>query len=157
MEMTTLYVIFTFVALILVLMGLIEVFFIPGTSVLGIVSTMAFVSAIYYLWMQGAWGMMVFFIALSLVLFLSGFYFLSRSRWVDRMSLLKSIDDKAVDLPVDLSIGVEGVADSRLALTGRVRVGSELFEATSESGFIDEKTPIVVTRIERDKVFVQAK
>lgn len=106
---------------------------------------------------MGQWGVLLLFVILSIVAFALGFFFLSKSKWVDKMSLSKRIEDKAVDLPNGLVVGAEGRAESRLALSGRVRVGNDIFEATSESGLIDEKTPIVVTRIERDKVFVQSR
>lgn len=157
MELTTLYLIFTFVALAVVLMGLIEVFFIPGTGLLGILSAAVYVATIIYLWSLGQWGVLLLFVILSIVAFALGFFFLSKSKWVDKMSLSKRIEDKAVDLPNGLVVGAEGRAESRLALSGRVRVGNDIFEATSESGLIDEKTPVVVTRIERDKVFVQSR
>lgn len=157
MEVTILYLIFALVAVAVVFMGLVEVFFIPGTGLLGVLSAAVYVASIIYLWSQGQWGTLLLFVLLSIVLFVLGFFFLSKSRWVDKMSLSKKIEDKAVDLPNGLVVGAEGIAESRLALSGRVRVGNDIFEATSESGLIDEKTSVVVTRIERDKVFVQSR
>ncbi|MDO4771464.1 NfeD family protein [Porphyromonas sp.] len=157
MGITTLLILFAIVAIAVVVMGLIEIFFIPGTGLLGILAAAVYIATIIYLWALGQWMILLSFMFLTLLLFGIGFYFLSRSRLLDKISLSKSIDEKIVNIPSDLSVGTEGLAESRLALSGRVRIGDKLFEATSESGLIDEKTPIVISRIESDKVFVKKK
>ncbi len=143
------------ICLVTVGLGLIEIFLIPGVGFLGFLSAAAFLGTIAYLFWIGAWVPLVLFLVVSVVLFLLGFYFFSRSRWMDKVSLHKTINEKAVTLPEELVVGAEGTAESRLALSGRVRIGGIDFEATSDAGLIDEHTPIVITRIDRDKVYVR--
>ena len=141
--------------LFVVAMFLVEIFFIPGIGFFGVAGGLAFVGVTYYLFAYFSWKVGALFVISCVILFALGFYFLSRSKWIDRMSLHTSIDDHVNKMPTDIMVGSRGKADSRLALTGRVRSGSDIFEATSERGFIEEGTEVVVSRIENDKIYVQ--
>lgn len=146
--------IFSLIALVIVALALLEIFFIPGLGITGIASALFLAGSLYYLIDAGLFTMLALFIAGILLLFITGFVYLSRSKTIDRLSLEATVDDKAVDLP-SVVVGQQGMTLSRLALSGKVRCGDTIFEATSDQGFIDEGTPITIARIERDKIYVQ--
>jgi membrane-bound ClpP family serine protease len=53
-----------------------------------------------------------------------------------------------------VAVGDRGVAVTRLAQIGTAEINGKQMEVKSEDGFIDEKTPIRVTRI-ADNIFVK--
>ena len=79
-----------------------------------------------------------------------------RSKTLDRVSLKTNITGK-VDRTAERSIkvGDTGITTTRLALVGYADIGGQIVEVKSADGFLDEKTPIVVTRITDGILFVQ--
>lgn len=149
------YIFLLLLSLFVVVMFLVEIFFIPGFGLFGIIGGVVSVAVGYYLFSTMTWEMGFFFAGASVVLFFIGFYFFSKSRWVDRVSLRTTINDKVNKLPPEVSLATECTAESRLAPIGKVRIGQLLFEAVSESGFVEEGTPLVISRVENDKIYVK--
>ena len=52
-------------------------------------------------------------------------------------------------------VGERGVALTRLALIGNAQIGGRTVEVKSEGGFIEEGTPLVVTRVDTAQVMVR--
>lgn len=133
-----------------------EIFFIPGFGLMGIIGGGGFIAVEYFLFTEGLVGMAIFYALLTMVLFVVGFYLLSRNQFIQKVALKESVDEVAVKLPKGVERGTKGVAESRLALVGTIRIdGDTLVEAESEEGFIDEGEPIVVSDIRNNKVFVK--
>lgn len=135
-----------------------EIFFIPGVGLLGVIGVGGFVVVEYFFLAGGLVGAAILYAVLSIVLFVVGFYLLSRNRFIQKVALKASVDEVAVKLPEEVMKGAKGVAVSRLALVGTIRIGSGegcLVEAESEGGFIDEGEPIYISDIRNNKVFVQ--
>lgn len=141
-------------AVVVVALILAEIFFIPGLGLMGIFGGLLFAGVGFYLIWSGQYWLVAIFGVLCVLLFVLGFYFMGQRKVVSKMELDKNIDGVAVKLPEGVSIGDQGIALSRLALGGRVQVNGMIFEATSESGMIDEQSKIYVTRVEKDKIFV---
>lgn len=153
MDILTLILIFI-AALIVAGLLLVEIFLIPGVGLVGIFAGILFSGAGLYLIWSGQFWLAVIFAVLSILLFLLGFYILSQRKVISKIELDKNIDEVAVKLPEGVEIGDRGKALSRLALGGKVEVNGKIFEATSESGLVDEQSPIYVSRVEKDKIFV---
>ena len=79
-----------------------------------------------------------------------------RSKTVDRLALKKSLDYHPNPLEgIELKVGDKGTALTRLTLIGNAEINGHQLEVQSADGFIDEKTPIQVSRISNGVVYVQ--
>ena len=149
--MITQLIILVFVMLAAVLLGLAEIFFLPGLTLAGIGGV---------LYWAYSMGMLVGNITLivSAVVFVIGFVWLMRSRSLNKLALHTDVDSR-LESSRDLGIkdGDEGIALSRLAPIGKAQFGDITEEAKSETEFIDEKTPVVIVRVEGYNVIVRRK
>ena len=90
-------------------------------------------------------------IALALWIFL-------KTRTLEKMSLKTEIESKNDPLAgVEVKEGDAGIAVSRLAPMGKVKVGGHIMEARSLNGFIDEGTEVVVREVLLTNVLVETK
>lgn len=142
-------------ALVIVALVLAEIFFIPGVGLLGIVGVLGFLGLGAYLIMAGETILVICYAAFCVLLFILGFVLLSRNKVMRKIELTDMVDAVAVQRPTALSEGDQGVTISRMALVGDVRINGKQFEAESESGFLDPNTPIVISTIRRDKIYVR--
>lgn len=155
--MSTIVILLTLLAAVVVAaLILVEIFFIPGIGLLGILGGLIFAGVGFYLIWAGHFWFAIIYGVLCVLLFILGFYILSRKRVISKIELKESITETAANrLPEGVQIGDHGKSISRLALGGTVEVGGQQFEAKSESGFIDQDQPIVVSRVERDNIYVK--
>ena len=81
-----------------------------------------------------------------------------RSKTLDRISLKTNINS-TIDRTAErkIQIGDTGTAITRLALIGNAEINGDIVEVRSADGLLDERTPIVVTRITNDTIFVSKK
>lgn len=54
-------------------------------------------------------------------------------------------------------VGSEGIAESVMRPSGKIRIGRELYDATAESGFIEKGETVIVKRFENAQFFVRRK
>ena len=143
--------------IIAIIFFLVELFILPGISIAGILAGGCYLYANYYafthLGMAGGFttlGISAVACVLCLVWFM-------RSKTLDRVSLKTDIKGKAGYTPVEQGIkaGYTGITTTRLALIGYAEIKGHIVEVKSEDGFLDEKTPIIVTRITPDTIFVR--
>ena len=79
------------------------------------------------------------------------------SRGIFRRVALEADLENAVSSPVLTSlVGLEGTAETVLRLSGKVRIGDEIYDGVSESGFIEKGLRIKVVRFENAQVYVVA-
>jgi membrane-bound ClpP family serine protease len=149
----------TFFIIMLIVAGivlmLIELFLIPGISVAGAASLCCFLYAIYKAFVElGTLGGVITLIVTLVACCLALNRFM-RSKTLDRLALKKNIDSTVDKSNAEgVAVGDRGIAITRLAQIGTAEIKGSLMEVKSEDGFIDEKTPIVVTRI-ADNIFVK--
>lgn len=152
----------TVIVILLVIMGvillLIELFLIPGISVAGIAGVLFFGGAIYYAYdvLGTAAGHLTLFASI-VVLALAIWIFL-RSRALEKMALNTKIESKNDPLKdVKVHSGDTGVAVSRLAPMGKVKVNGFIVEAKTNSDFIDDGAEIVVLEVLSTNLLVEKK
>lgn len=132
-----------------------ELFFIPGFGFLGILGGGGFIAAEAYFITMGLYPQAILFGALSIATFAIGFLLLSRNKFIKKMELTDTVDEVAIKLPEGIFIGAKGIAVSRLALGGTIRIGDNALEGESEEGFIDENERIIISDIRNQKVYVR--
>ncbi len=152
----------TVIVILLVIMGvillLIELFLIPGISVAGIAGVLFFGGAIYYAYdVLGTTAGHLTLFASIVVLALAIWIFL-RSRALEKMALNTKIESKNDPLKdVKVHSGDTGVAVSRLAPMGKVKVNGFIVEAKTNSDFIDDGAEIVVLEVLSTNLLVEKK
>lgn len=135
---------------------LIEVFLVPGITLAGIASAASLLYAIYYAFSD--MGTQAGFITLAVVaLGIVGItVWVMRSKTVDRLSLKKELDFRPDPLKgISVKVGDRGITLTRLTLIGNANINGHIIEVQSVDGFIEERTPIEVSRIDNRTVYVQ--
>lgn len=139
-----------------ILLLILEMFFLPGISVAGIVSVVFYGVAFYYAFahLGTVAGIVTMVVAVVVTLFV--IWYFMRSRTLDKMSLHTNIEATApTEVSSAVKVGDEGVALSRLNPMGNVLIGNETVEARAYD-FIEEDTPVKVVKIERTTIVVEA-
>lgn len=135
---------------------IIEVFLLPGISIAGIISAGCILYANYYAFDTLGTVPGCITLAVSVIGVVAITIWFMRSKTVDKLSLKKTIDYRPEPLKgLDLKIGDEGIALTRLALIGNAEFNGRIIEVRSSDGFIDEKCKIRVERIMDGIVMVQ--
>lgn len=148
------------ILIVLIVVGLllfiIELFIIPGTSIAGIASGICLLFCNYYAFTQISTTAGIITI-LATVLGLGGIIiWLNKSKTIDRFSLKKSLDYKENKITkYNFKVGDKGVAVTRLALVGNADINGNIVEVRSAEGFIDENTLIYIERIVGEEIIVR--
>lgn len=142
-------------ALSLVL-GLLEIFILPGFGFAGIGSIVcAVVDAILIYNAYGfSWACIAVVVAILLLVLM--LYIVANSRTFDRMSLKTSIDStNATTEQLSVKVGNEGRAITRLALVGNAEIEGKQVEVKSSGKFINSGTPIRVIKVDKAQIIVE--
>ena len=135
---------------------IIEVFLLPGISIAGLVSAGCLLYANYYAFDTLGTIPGCITLAVSAIGVIGITIWFMRSKTVDKLSLKKTIDYRPEPLKgLDLKVGDEGIALTRLALIGNAEFNGRIIEVRSSGDFIDEKSKIRVERILDGIVMVQ--
>lgn len=132
-----------------------EVVFIPGFGFTGILGVLSMIGSVYYAFVMigslAGWITLLVCVVICVSLFLWALY----GNSLDKVALKKNIKSTVNDQDMSLfAVGDRGVARTRLALIGEAMFNGRIVEVKSESGFIDEREEIEITRISGDSVFV---
>lgn len=133
----------------------VETFLIPGFGVCGVLSALCALIGVGATF--GMYGMAAGAVATAAVLIVGGLllYWVMHSKRIERLSLHATIDSSvATEEQAQVKVGEQGVAITRLALVGMARIGSVEVEVRSASGFLDEGTPIVVSKVNNSEIYV---
>ena len=122
-----------------VILFLVELFVIPGISLAGISALVCILYANYYAFTN--LGMAGGFVTLgiSTVACIGSLIWFMRSKMLDKLALKKDIDSKI----------------DRLAQIGYAEINGKIVEVKSIDGFLNEKTPIIVSRITDGTIMVE--
>ena len=139
-----------------VLFMALEIFIIPGTSLAGIVSAACLIGANVLVFDGYGLSAGIIVLASSLIICLLAGIWMLRSKALDRISLKRTIDSTAAtEEQLSVKVGDRGIAQTRLALIGNADFDGKIVQVQSADGFLDEKTPIVVTRVIDGQVWVK--
>ncbi len=149
------------VIIALIILGIIciilEILVVPG-GVVGIIGFLMMAGGVVIAYIQhGAVVGNITMIATVLVTIFGIVYILRSKSW-RKLVLETKIDSKMNEVDHSkLSIGIEGIAISRLAPAGKGKFGDEIVEVASSHDFIDVNSEIVITKIEGNKIIVKLK
>ena len=137
---------------------LLEVLVIPGVGVAGIVGFVLIGIGIWQTYAQygGPAGHIV--LAGTLVLTILLLVLALRSKTWKKIALNSSIDSKVNVIDHGkIKVGDEGRTISRLAPAGKALINGEYYEVRTTGAFFDQDKPIVVVKIDNEKIFVEQK
>lgn len=133
-----------------------EIFIIPGTSLAGIVSAACLIGANVLVFDSYGLSTGIIVLAASLIVCLVAGIWMLRSKALDRISLKRTIDSTAAtEEQLSVKVGDRGIALTRLALIGNADFDGKIVQVQSADGFLDEKTPVVITRVIDGQVWVK--
>ena len=139
-----------------VILFLVELFVIPGISLAGISALVCIIYANYYAFAN--LGMAAGFITLGIsgVACIGSLVWFMRSKMLDKLALKKDIDSKVDRSAEDsVKVGDTGISTPRLAQIGYAEINGNIVEVKSIDGFLNEKTPIIVSRITDGTIMVE--
>ena len=143
-----------------ILLGLIliivEIIFVPGTTVVGIMGFLAMGYGIYqsYTIYGNSAGTLTLIGSLLASILL--FYFSFKNRSWERFSLKDSSKGRVNDQKaLEINEGDKGVSMSSLKPVGKALFNDQEVEVRSNGGFVEENVEIEVLRVEGTKIFVQ--
>ena len=137
-------------------LGLLEIFILPGFGFAGIGSIVcAVVDAILIYNAYGfSWACIAVVVAILLLVLM--LYIVANSRTFDRMSLKTSIDStNATTEQLSVKVGNEGRAITRLALVGNAEIEGKQVEVKSSGEFINSGMPIRVIKVDKAQIIVE--
>jgi len=138
-----------------IILFLIEIFVIPGISIAGIGAFFCLVYANYFAFSNLGNTAGFITLAASAIACVVTLVLFMKSKTLDKIALKKNITS-TIDNEAELSVkeGDTGIAVTRLALIGMAEINGHHVEVKSADGYIDEKTPIVVSRIADGTILV---
>jgi membrane-bound ClpP family serine protease len=149
------------IIVLLLLAGLIllllEILVVPGTTVVGILGFALVSFGIYETYT--VYGSLAGHLTLGLTILISvvAMYFSLKSRTWKKAMLHDKITGKVNELDVDIKPGDIGKSISRLAPSGKAEFDGKYMEVHSMGDFIDHQQAIVIAKIEDNKIFVKLK
>ena len=149
-----------FYIVLLILFGVLflvaELLLITGSVIGTLLAMVCYGSAIYLAFAQhGTTTGSIVVAAVALVSLLATIISLRAKTW-RKISLHQELESSSMPQPEQkLKIGDQGVALSRLAPTGKVEIGGEVFEARSVDVFVDQRSEVEVVGFENFTVIVK--
>lgn len=144
----------------LLLIGLaliiVELVFIPGTTVVGLLGLVFTVVGVVisYNHFGSETGLYILVTTLAITL-LTLFYSFRSGAW-SRFSLKKSIDSKVNEgLVASLNVGDEGVTVSTLRPIGKAEFGHKIFEVRTLGGYVEPRQKVKIIEIQSHQITVE--
>ena len=134
-----------------------EIFFLPGVSIGGIVGTLFTGAGIWYafakLGITAGWIV----VAVSVLVLLFVIVYFIKGKPLDKMALDKELEMNNFYDMSKVAVGDTGVTLSRLAPMGKVLINGEEYEAKFCEGFLDRGVDVVVIDIDGNVLLVANK
>ncbi len=147
---------------LLILLGLIlillEIFVIPGTSVFGIAGGVLIVFSVWQAYsIYGSSRGHIIVIA-TIAIIAATFVIAFKTNTWKRMMLHTNVTGRVNEIEIDkLHVGDTGKAISRISPAGTALFNNELYEVHTTGDFIDQESELLITKIEDNKIFVKLK
>lgn len=137
---------------------LIEIFLLPGITVAGLGGLLFATGGIIYAYTEVSVLIGNISLVISLGLFGGAFIWLMRSKTLDKYALQTNIVGRITsNKELNIHVGDEGIAISRLNPMGKIKVNGVIAEGTSTGEFIPEGTTIHVIKVTAGAILVEIK
>ncbi len=150
--------IFIVALLMVIAIGLLilEIFFLPGTTIAGITGAIFAGVGLWYAYSRlGIAGGNISLLA-SGIAFGGVFLWMMKSGALNKVALNEEIDSKVEGIEKDkIKPGDKGITLSRVNPIGKARINDETVEVKSTGDFIDENIPIVVIKVYATNVLIE--
>lgn len=138
-----------------IILVLVEVLFVPGTTLIGVLGVLATGVGIYYAFLSFeshiAYSILGFGIVANLLVIVYGF----RSGAWDRFSLKDTLTSRSFDdRLLGLEVGQKGKTVSDFRPYGEVEFGDTIYEAKSEIGFLSQGTAVYIEKLENNRIII---
>lgn len=145
-----------FIVIVSVFLIITEIFFIPGTTIFGIVGTIALTLGLYIAFTKlgNDWG----YGSIGIALVAFGLFFMLGKRMTKsaEFTLSDSLTGRVNELEEGLAqVGDEGIAIGDMRPMGKAKLNNRKIEVYSTGAFIEKDTAVVVTRIVGNKIYVK--
>jgi membrane-bound ClpP family serine protease len=139
-----------------ILLLLLEILFVPGTTIVGVGGIVLLAIGIYLAYDQlGSTAGHISLASSVAVLFLSLIVLLKGKTW-QRMALDTTVDGKGVEQVENLvAVGDRGKTISRLNPIGKALFGEKILEVSTTGGFVSEDETIEIVKVEQNKIKVK--
>jgi membrane-bound ClpP family serine protease len=135
---------------------LIELLFVPGITVVGVLGLLVSIAGIVYAFVVFDSDTALWITAISAILNLAAVWIGFNSGVWNRFSLKTSMEGGAFDGRVDgLEIGMVGHAVSDIKPFGKASFDDRIYEVKSEEGFIEVGRTVNIVKIENNKIIVK--
>jgi membrane-bound ClpP family serine protease len=141
-----------------IVLFLLEFLVVPGVTIAGIGGLLLLAASVYlsFVFFDTTTGLIVL-VGVVVVLILTLILALRAKTW-RKVSLNTDIDSNVGDMKNSgVSPGAMGVTLTRLAPIGTILIGDQRYEGHSEGPYIDQNTPVEVTRVSNTYVVVKPK
>ena len=138
------------------LLLLVELFVIPGSSLAAILSAICLTWAVAYAFINISALAGIITLIIALILGSCVLINKKKKKTLDKVALTEEVSS-TVDRSVaaQVQVGDKGYAVTRLALIGNAEINGHVVEVRSADGFLNEKTPVVVTCVTDNEIIVQ--
>ncbi|MEX2564940.1 MAG: NfeD family protein [Cyclobacteriaceae bacterium] len=138
------------------LLVMLEIIFVPGTTVVGLLGLIFSGLGVFYAFLNFEAGMAYFILAVTIMINIGLLVYGLKSGVWDRFSLKQTITNRTYDDRIlGLEKGQKGVAISDCKPYGKIEVGDKIYEAKSLGGFIEAGTPILIDKVEYNKIIIK--
>lgn len=135
---------------------MVEMLFIPGTTIVGILGFAVSLAGIAYAFLTFDSNTALWITAGAAVVNLGAVWYGFSSGVWNRFSLKSSMEGGAFDGRTEgLEIGMKGKAISDIKPFGKVLLGEKIYEVKSEEGFIEVGKNVEIIKIENNKILVK--
>ncbi len=140
------------------LLILLEIFVIPGTSVFGIAGGVLIIFSIWQAYsIYGSNRGHIIVIATIAIIIATLVIAFKTNTW-RRMMLNTNVTGRVNEIEIEkLHVGDTGTAISRISPAGTALFNDELYEVHTTGDFIDQEKELIITKIEDNKIFVKQK
>ncbi len=136
----------------------IEIFIIPGITVLAVIGIVLMLSGIYFSFSHFGETTGWITSAVTFIVSAGSLLLAMRSGFWKKLSLHETVDSRMNEEDImKVKPGDTVIAVSRIAPGGKAQAGDDIVEVHSVSGYIEEGSTLEVVKISMNKIFVKPK
>jgi membrane-bound ClpP family serine protease len=138
-----------------VILVLVEVLFVPGTTLVGVLGVIVTGVGIYYGFINFETGTALTISGLAVLANVLVIVYGFKSGVWDKFSLKDTITSRSFDdRLLGLEVGQKGRTVSDFRPYGKVVIGDKIYEAKSEAGFLSTGTEVYIEKLEDNRIII---